>query len=91
MTETNHKEAKTWTHFTIAPKCILSYKNLVSSFNHRIFRHNKPEVFEVSPDVNIYTVVFGVVTLYILKMMTEFFSETPASTSILHAANKTMI
>jgi len=63
----------------------------VSSFNHRIRRNNRQEVFEVSPDVNIYTVVFGVVILYTLKMKAEFFSETPVSTFRLHAITKTMI
>jgi hypothetical protein len=49
------------------------------------------EIFEVSPDVNIDTVVFGVVTLYTLKMKAEFFSVTPVSTSRLHAITKNMI
>ena len=80
MTEANHKQAKTWTHFTIAPKRIISHKNLVSSFNHGIRKKNRQVVFEVSSDVNIYTVVFGVVTIYSLKMKAEFSSETRVPT-----------
>jgi hypothetical protein len=64
------------TYFTIAPKCVLSYKNLASSFTHWLRGNNRQQIFEVSADVSIY-IVSWVMILFALKKKAEFSSETP--------------